>query len=65
MAPITSDLAALAEDRLRQSHERAAGQRLARASGPRSPHGGRAVAADAPRGVNHLVGRVPVPQAWK
>jgi hypothetical protein len=65
MAPITSDLAALAEDRIRQSHERAARRRLAQGSGPRSPHNARAIAAGVPRGLTHLVGRVLVLHALR
>jgi hypothetical protein len=69
MAPITGDLVALAEDRIREAHGAAARRRLAQGSERRSPRGPRSVVAGAPArvpgGLAQLFGRVPALQVWR
>jgi hypothetical protein len=69
MAPITSDLAALADERIREAQGRAARRRLARGQARRSPQSPRTVVAGAqarvPGGLAQLIGRVPALQAWR
>jgi hypothetical protein len=69
MAPITNDLAALADERLREAHGRADRRRLAQDSAAGPAQHGWAVAGGAPvrvpGGLAELIGRVPALQAWR
>ena len=69
MAPITSDLVALAGERLREAHGTAARRRLAQGWAPRSPQTPRTVVAGAPArvpgGLAQIIGRVPALQGWR
>jgi hypothetical protein len=69
MAPITSDLVALAGERVREAHGRAARRRLAGGSAAGPADRQRAVAGGAPvrvpGGLAQLIGRVPALQGWR
>ena len=69
MAPITSDLVELADERIREAHGRADHRRLAQGSARRSPQSPHTVSAGAPArvpgGLAQLLGRVPAGGAWR